>query len=383
MKKRYTFLAGSATLLAMGFAMTPAAFANAPVWTAHPPIHMRGNATSTYQNGYQPAQIRTAYGLSQISQTGTGEVIAIVDAYGSPTIQSDLNQFDAQFGLSATTVDIRYPSGQPKSNAGWALETSLDVEWAHALAPGATIMLVVAKSASTADLLAAIDYATANGAQVVSNSWGGSEFSAETSDDAHFSHTGVVYTASAGDSGSQAEWPAVSPNVLSVGGTSLTTNADGSYQSESAWSSSGGDPSVYESTPIYQSNWTSVVGTQRGVPDVSWDANPNTGVAVYDSTRDQGQKGWFEVGGTSVGAPSWAALIALADQGRSTPLSSSQALTQMYNTAGSTGSSGYATNFHDVTSGSNGNSAQAGYDMVTGIGSPQFNNLVQALISAP
>lgn len=263
MKKHYTFLAGSATVLVMGFAMTPAAFANAPVWTAHPPIHMRGNATSTFQNGYQPAQIRTAYGLSQIS------------------------------------------------------------------------------------------------------------------------HTGVVYTASAGDSGSQAQWPAVSPNVLSVGGTSLTTNADGSYQSESAWSSSGGDPSVYESTPTYQSNWTSVVGTQRGVPDVSWDANPNTGVAVYDSTRDQGQKGWFEVGGTSVGAPSWAALIALADQGRSTPLSSSQALTQMYNTARSTGSSGYSTNYHDVTSGSNGNSAQAGYDMVTGIGSPQFNNLVQALISAP
>ncbi|MCL6452079.1 MAG: S53 family peptidase [Alicyclobacillus sp.] len=386
MNKGKAWLAGSSTVLVMGVALTPTAFAGKPVWEAHPPIHIKGNATSTYQYGYQPSQIRTAYGLNQVSQTGQGETIAIVDAYGSPTIQSDLNTFDAQFGLPQTTVQIAYPSGKPsKSDGGWALETSLDVEWAHALAPGATILLVVAKSASTSDLLSAIDYATAHGAQVVSNSWGGSEFSSETSDDSHFNHTGVVYTASAGDSGAQAEWPAVSPYVVSVGGTSLTTTSSGTWESESAWSSSGGDLSAYESTPSYQDAWTSVVGTQRGVPDIAWDADPNTGVAVYDSTRDQGQAGWFEVGGTSVGAPSWAALIALADQGRGSagPLSSSQVLNQLYSVAGTTNSSGYTNNYHDITSGSNGNPAEPGYDLVTGIGTPKFNQLVQSLIAAP
>lgn len=380
-------MAGTAVLSTVGLlvgVVPNAAASQKPVWEAHPPIHIRGNATSTYQNGYQPTQIRTAYGVSQLSATGSGQTVALVEAYGSPTIQSDLNKFDSQFGLPATTVTIGYPGGQPsRTNGGWALETSLDVEWVHALAPQARIMVVAAKSASISDLLAAIDYATSNGAQVVSNSWGGSEFSSEASDDSHFQHAGVVYTASAGDSAAGAEWPAASPYVLSVGGTSLTTGTAGNYVSESAWSSSGGDKSAYEAEPAYQSNWTSVVGSQRGIPDIAWDADPNTGVAVYDSTLDSGQSGWFEVGGTSVGAPSWAALIALADQGRTSPLSNSDVMTQLYKFAGTTGSTGYTTDFHDVTSGSNGNSALPGYDLVTGIGSPQANNVIPALVSAP
>lgn len=370
--------------LVVGFVPAPAGSLHKPSWVATPPIHIKGNATSTYQNGYAPSQIKSAYGVSQLSYTGAGETIAIVDAYGSPTIQSDLSTFDSQFGLPAANLTIAYPNGKAnKTNGGWALETSLDVEWAHALAPDAKIMLVVAKSASTSDLINAINYATSHGAQVVSNSWGGSEFSSEASYDSDFQHTGVVYTASAGDSGAGVEWPAASPYVLSVGGTSLTINSNGSYGGETAWSSSGGGTSAYESRPAYQDNWTSVVGSQRGVPDIAWDANPSTGVAVYDSTRDQGQSGWFEVGGTSVGAPSWAAMIALADQGRTSPLSNSDVMTQLYNLAGTTGSSGYTTNFHDITSGSNGNSALPGYDLVTGIGSPQINNLVPALVSAP
>jgi subtilase family serine protease len=383
-----SFMAGTAILSTAGLMMigfAPNASASQkPVWEAHPPIHVKGNATSTYQAGYQPSQVRTAYGVNQLSYTGAGETIAIVDAYGSPTIQNDLNTFDSQFGLANTTVSVAYPSGKPsRTDGGWALETSLDVEWAHALAPDAKIMLVVAKSASISDLLAAIQYATNNGAQVVSNSWGGSEFSSEASDDTYFEHSGVVYTASAGDSGAQAEWPAASPYILSVGGTSLTINSNGSYGGETVWSSSGGDKSVYEARPAYQNNWTSVVSSQRGIPDIAWGADPNTGVAVYDSTSDQGQKGWFEVGGTSVGAPSWAAMIALADQGRTSPLSNSDVMTQLYNLAGTTGSSGYTTNFHDITSGSNGNSALPGYDLATGLGSLQANNLIPALVSAP
>jgi subtilase family serine protease len=368
----------------LGFAQTASANVHNHVWQASPPVHLRGNATSTFQGGFSPAQIRKAYGVDQLSYTGAGQTVAIVDAYGSPTIQSDLATFDSQFGLSAANLTIAYPNGQPKqTNAGWALETSLDVEWVHALAPDAKILLVVAKSATTSNLVSAIDYATTNGAQVVSNSWGGSEFSSEASYDSHFQHTGVVYTASAGDSGAGAEWPAASPYVLSVGGTSLQTDASGNWLSASAWSGTGGGTSAYESRPAYQNNWTSVVGSSRGIPDIAWDADPNTGVAVYDSTPDQGQSGWFVVGGTSVGAPSWAALIALADQGRTTPLSNADVMTQLYNIAGTTGSSGYTTNFHDITTGSNGNTVTAGYDLATGIGSPQANNLIPALVAAP
>ncbi|MCL6516812.1 MAG: S53 family peptidase [Alicyclobacillus sp.] len=355
--------------------------AGGPAQEAHPPIKVRGNATSTYQSGYAPAQIRKAYGLDQVTYTGAGQTIAIVDAYGSPTIQNDLQVFDQQFGLKPASLTIAYPSGKPrKTDGGWALETSLDVEWAHALAPDANILLVVAKSASISDLVTAIDYATAHGAVVVSNSWGGSEFSSEASYDTHFQHPGVVYTASAGDSGAALEWPAVSPYVLAVGGTSLQLASDGTYQSESAWSSSGGGPSTYEPRPSYQDNWVSVVGGSRGTPDIAWVADPNTGVAVYDSTSYQGQKGWYVIGGTSVGAPCWAAVVALADQGRTSPLSNADLNSRLYSIAGTTGSAGYTTNYHDITAGSNGHPAQAGYDLVTGIGSPKADQLIPALV---
>lgn len=136
--------------------------------------------------GYIPSQIRKAYGLNQISATGSGQTIAIVDAYGDPTMQNDLTYFCNQFGISQANLTIAYPSGKPTTkNSGWALETAMDVEWAHAVAPDAKILLCVAKSASISNLVAAVDYATSHGAQVVSNSWGGSEFSGENSYDSH------------------------------------------------------------------------------------------------------------------------------------------------------------------------------------------------------
>jgi len=347
---------------------------------AHPPIHLKPGSTTTTPTGYGPTQIRTAYGLSQLSATGAGQTIAIVDAYGSPTIQNDLAYFCTKFGIPLTkgTLTVAYPAGVPKIDAGWALETSLDVEWAHAIAPGANILLVVAKSASMSDLLVAIDYATSHGAQVVSNSWGGSEFSTEANYESHFTKSGVVYVASSGDSGAGAEWPAASPNVLSVGGTTLT-NPTNSNRGETGWSGSGGGSSVYMTRPSYQSNWSTIVGLKRGVPDVAFDADPNTGVAVYDSTKYNTQSGWFEVGGTSFSAPAWAAMIVLADQGRATKLSSFEAITDLYSFAATTGSASYTNNYHDIIQGSNGYPAQAGYDLVTGIGSPKDNSLIPNL----
>ena len=339
-------------------------------FNAKPFIKIKRSSTSG-PVGYNPTQIKTAYGLNNVSATGAGETIAIVDSYGSPTIQNDLISFSNQFGLAKANLTIAYPSGKPSTNdAGWALETSLDVEWAHAIAPNATILLVVAKSTSTSDLLAGIDYATSHGAQVVSNSWGGSEFSGESSYDSHFNHSGIVYVASSGDNGSGVSWPAASPYVLSVGGTTLNINSAGAYQSETAWSGSGGGASPYEAIPSYQSSLSTILGSHRGNPDIAWDADPNTGVAVYDTTKYDSQSGWFQIGGTSFGSPSWAGLIALFDQSSGKTSNSTTTLANLYN-------SSYSAAYNDITSGSNGAySAKSGYDLVTGIGSPKVDKLI-------
>jgi hypothetical protein len=331
------------------------------------------------------AQVRHAYGFDQVAANGAGQTIAIVDAYDAPTIFKDVDTFDqtyswtaggaslySQFGASGSFLTKAQPGGQTRASSGWAQEISLDVEWAHAIAPAAKILLVEAQSNSLTDLLAAVDYATNHGAQVVSMSWGAGEFSGETAYDFHFNHTGVTYVASAGDSGSVTQWPAVSPYVVAVGGTSLSVDASGNYLGETAWSGSGGGVSGFEPKPSYQSG-VPQSGTHRTSPDVAYNADPNTGFAVYDSYV--GGFGWGQYGGTSAGAPQWAGLLALVNQGRTTgPLSSSGALNGIY------GLLGGSTSFHDVAGGSSGtHSPGSGYDLVTGVGTPQANNLIPYL----
>jgi subtilase family serine protease len=323
--------------------------------------------------------MRHAYGLDQLKNGGAGQTIAIVDAYGSPTIANDLQVFSDQYGLPAANLTIATPGGTPDVDTGWALETALDVEWVHALAPQANILLVEAKQAEVEDLMLAEDYATQHGAVVVSNSWGGGEFPEELDYDSYFNHQGTVYVASSGDWGAGAEWPASSPYVLSVGGTNLLMDKKGNYGGESAWEGSGGAVSDYEPTPFYQAQWTGVVGTGRGIPDVAMDADPSTGVNVYTSA--DGNPTWYQVGGTSLSAPMWASLVALADEGRAHSFSSTEALAGLYLLAGTERS--YRANFNDVTSGSNGNSALRGYDLVTGLGTPIANTLIPNLNLLP
>jgi hypothetical protein len=342
--------------------------------------------------GYTPAQIQEAYEFNNITfggvvGNGSGETIAIVDAYDDPNIQADLNTFDTQFGLPATTVTrvnefggTSYPASD--STGGWELEESLDVEWAHAMAPGANIMLVEASSCDDNDLLAAVQYA-ANHANVVSMSWGGPEFSGETGyDSSSFDQAGVTFVASSGDAGAPALWPAVSPNVLSVGGTALSLGADNVWSSEVGWSGSGGGPSAYESQPSYQHGVVTQTSSARAAPDVAYDASPSTGFAVYDSVPYGGNTyDWLEVGGTSAGAPQWSALLAIADQGRALSgqpaidtTSPQQVMSILYDNPA---------DFHDITSGTSvGNpnySAGPGYDYVTGLGSPIANLIVGSL----
>jgi subtilase family serine protease len=331
-------------------------------------------AASAGPAGYTPAQIRHAYAFDQIANNGAGQKIAIVDAYGSPTIQNDLNTFCKYFGLPLTTVQIYYPNGKPtQKDSGWALETSLDVEWAHAIAPGATIILVVSKDASLGNLLNAVDYAVALGAKQISMSWGAGEFSTEAAYNSHFNKAHVTFTASSGDNGAGVSWPAVSPYVIGVGGTTLSLNASGQILSETAWNGSGGGTSSYISRPTYQAPFQ--FSSKRMVPDVSYNANPSTGFPVYDSTPCNGRSGWFTVGGTSAGAPQWAALIALVNSSSSAPVSQTEI--PLYRLAAPLIRSLY---YRDITKGNNGRyNAIIGYDEVTGLGTPHANMIVPAL----
>jgi subtilase family serine protease len=375
LKQRYLMIMGAAVLLVSLFfsiaAMPAEAYSASPPvpgsissaqptndWSAHSMLRVHRAATSG-PTGLSPAQIRAAYNLPSTGGTGT---IAIIDAYDDPTVQNDLYVFSQQFGLplpDSTNFEKHMMASRISTNGGWALEISLDVQWAHAIAPNAKILLVEAKSASLTDLLAAVDYARKRSDVVaISMSWGASEFSSESAYDSYFTSSyGATFFASSGDNGKGVIWPSVSPNVVAVGGTTLTFSGD-SLVSETAWSGSGGGVSKYEAEPSYQTTY-GVSGTngKRAVPDVSYDADPYSGVSVYDSTPYGGAKGWWQVGGTSAGAPQWAAIQSLG-------LSVSNS--NLYQDA----LASCPSYFRDIISGSNGYSAGPGYDLVTGLGSP-------------
>ncbi len=334
----------------------------------------------TAPSGYGPVQFLGAYNLS--GTAGSNQTIAIVDAYDDPNIFSDLNNYSAYFGLPGLVncpvaggtvnspcfqkVNQNGGSTYPSVNSGWSLEIALDVEVAHAICQNCNILLVEANSNSFTNLMAAVDRARLMGATVISNSYGGSEFSGESAYDSHFNYPGIAFTFSSGDSGYGTQYPASSPYVTAVGGTTLNL-AGNSYVSESAWNGAGSGCSSYEPQPAFQSSLGLVGCANRMVADVAADANPSTGAAVYDSVRYQGKNGWFKVGGTSLAAPLVAGVYALAG-GVS---------------AGVTGNSlpyslgSYGNNLHDVIGGSNGTcstgylcSSVVGYDGPTGLGSP-------------
>lgn len=367
-----------------------------PEGFVRPPLYVRGavpTASSTPPSGaFTPTMIKAFY--DQPYSSGSGTIIAIVDAYDNPNAYGDLQTFSSQFGLpSMPTCSssngnpvlaggcfAKIPASGtalPSIDQGWALEIALDIQWSHAVAPGASIVLIEAASASFSDLIAAIDKAVALGANVVSMSWGGREFRGETSIDSHFCNKATVFFASSGDSGHGAEYPSASPCVISVGGTTASTDVSGTYVGETAWSGSGGGASRYESLPAAQSQSPYVGskwGKMRVTPDAAYIADPNTGFAVYDSYGYNGQAGWFQVGGTSAGSPQWAALFATALRSNW-----SGNLSLIYKAANS-----YGTNFHDITSGSNGTcgtscTASTNFDLITGLGSPRSSSITSYL----
>ena len=285
--------------------------------------------TTSGPTGMTPAEIRSAYGFNSVTFSGgvagngAGTTIAIVDAYDDPNIANDLHQFDLAFGLPDPTFTKDNQTGGttlPAANKSWSTEIALDVEWAHAIAPGANILLVEANSSSFSDLLTAVNTArNAAGVVAVSMSWGGSEFSGETSYDSDFTtpagHAGVSFFVSSGDDGAPASYPAASPNVVSVGGTTLYLERQ-QLQQRIGLERQRRRTEQLRISARYQKGVVTQSSTARANPDVSYDADPNTGFPVYDSYNNGTADPWGQWGGTSDAAPQWAALTAIADQGR-------------------------------------------------------------------
>lgn len=289
-----------------------AGFARCQAWLR---TDIQGPVAPNTPGGYAPSDLQTAYGLTTESQsTGAGQTVAIVDAYDDPNVESDLNVYRSQYGLPACTVSNgcftkqKYTS---QTNAGWAAEESVDVEMVSAICPNCKILLVEAASTSIADLSSAEEYATTQ-ADYVSDSWSSNE-GTQTYDGDYKEGCGAI-VASTGDHGynATAQWPAILPSVVGVGGTSLTAVAP---RAETAWLHAGSGCSKIYGKPSFQ-NGLNTGCSMRAQSDVSADADPHTGVAVYDTFQ---QRGWLVFGGTSVATPIVASVFALAGYASANP----------------------------------------------------------------
>jgi len=383
---------------------TNAAVAASDGQILHPDSIVRGQATTAvtcgepYPKGICPSLLLTAYNVTALQAsgvTGSGQTVVIVDACGSPTISADLHAFDAQFGLADPTLNVVNVQGTPCSNTGWAEETSLDVEWSHVMAPSATIELLVAAQPSSTDLYGAWSYSLTHSlGNQISNSWGGSGACGsmaggllKTAANDH-----VTILASAGDGGywgtgspHTIQSPADCKNILTVGGTTLTIDSSGNYVSESAWGSAciagtgtGGGYVTGAKEPGYQTK-ASIHDpyTLLGKPDVAAVADPCTGVWIRYSGS------WLVIGGTSLSCPLWAGFMADVNQIRTTNGFNAAGLIDKFlykNVYGTSGSgANYHSDFHDVTTGSNGWPAGTGWDAATGLGSFIASSLAQTI----
>lgn len=376
---------------------------------------------------YTPAQIRAAYGLptlpspgvtptlAQAASMGAGQTIYIVNAMHNPNVVAELNAFNTKFGLPGCTVQAIAPttalplapankssgcvlsvvysspsgtmtSAAPPYDAGWATEIALDVQWAHAIAPMARIVLIEASDASISSMSNAIKLANLMGPGVVSMSFGANEGSWSASLESVFSASNMTYFAATGDWGTQVLWPSVSSRVVAVGGTSLDYSGTGS-RTEVGWSKTGGGISLYAAAPNYQTS-NNVPGfirqARRAVADVGFNADPATGQYVAVIPQGSSTVSWISAGGTSLSTPQWAGIAAIANAQRVSANKPVLGLphTLIYNQIGSV--TGIYTNaFYDVKTGSNGScvicTAKTGYDGLTGLGTPNVTQMLAAL----
>jgi len=374
---------------------------------------------------YSPAQIRAAYDLpalptagtaltaAQAAQLGAGQTIYIVDAMHNPNAAAELAIFNQKFGLPGCTtkaiatnaalplppapasgcefsVVYNTPSSTmtataPAYNSGWAMEIALDVQWAHATAPLARIVLIEAPDASINSLLGAVRLANLMGPGVVSMSFGAAEGNWTASVDSAFTGKNMSYLAATGDSGSGVSWPSVSPNVLAVGGTTLSYSGSG-VRSEAAWSGTGGGISAYTALPNYQTvrvpGLTNLL--RRNVADVAFNADPATGQYTAVMAQGSSTASWLSIGGTSLSTPQWAGLVAIANASRVLQAKTALGLphSMLYGQIATVPGT-FASSFADITRGSNGTcsvcTARVGYDPLGGLGTPNVKSLLASL----
>ena len=385
-------------------------------------------ATGSVVATYTPAQIRAAYGLpalpastssltsAQAAQLGAGQTIYIVDAQSDPNIAAELAAFNQKFGLPGCTTtgiatNIVLPlatasaaagctfsvvyntasgtmtASAPAYDSGWATEIALDVQWSHATAPLARIVLIEAQDATLNSLLGGVTLANAMGPGVVSMSFAAGEGSWTSQVDSAFTGTNMSYLAAAGDAGAGVNWPAVSPHVLAIGGTSLNYTGSGN-RSETVWSGTGGGVSQYTATPAYQTSAVPGMGSpaHRSVTDVSFNADPSTGQYVAVITSGSSSVGWMSVGGTSLSTPQWAGVLAIANALRAqASLGAVGAPHSLLYTGIATVAGTYASDLKDITQGSDGTCsscyAKTGYDLPTGLGTPNVTALLTSVSS--
>ncbi|MCE4556427.1 S53 family peptidase [Pelomonas cellulosilytica] len=374
-------------------------------------------ATTTAVTTYTPAQIRAAYALPALAnatpaQLGAGQTIYIVNAKHDPNVAAELAAFNAKFGLptcttrtlaASTTLPlavastsgcelvVAYSSGAnltstaPAYDSGWATEIALDVQWAHATAPLARLVLIEAPDAGVASLSNAVALANKMGAGVVSMSFGAGEGSWTASYDGVFGASGMSYVAATGDNGAAVSWPSVSTKVVAVGGTTLTWSGSGT-RTETTWSGTGGGTSAYTALPSYQSSTISGYA-RRAVADVAFNANPNSGQYVAVISPGTTAARWVSAGGTSLSTPQWAGLLAVANSMRAAggKAALGQPHAALYQQIGAVPTQ-YAAAFKDVATGANGScttcTAKTGYDTPTGWGTPNATSLLTTLSAA-
>lgn len=382
-------------------------------------------ATTTAVTTYTPAQIRAAYGLpvlpastssltaAQAAQLGAGQTIYIVNAKHNPNVVAELAAFNSKFALPTCTsrtlaagaslplaaasktgceLVVAYSttagaitSTAPAYDSGWATEIALDVQWAHAIAPLARLVLIEAPDASVGSLSNAVALANKMGAGVVSMSFGANEGSWTSTYDGVFAGAGMSYLAATGDNGAAVSWPSVSSRVVAVGGTTLTYSGTGS-RSETTWTGTGGGTSAYVALPSYQSG---TVGgyARRAVADVAFNADPNSGQYVATIAPGTTTVRWISAGGTSLSTPQWAGLLAVANALRVAAGKSvlGQPHAALYQQIGVVPTQ-YSAAFKDVVTGSNGScttcTAKAGYDTPTGWGTPNASAMLTSLSGA-
>jgi len=385
-------------------------------------------AAGTMIATYSPAQIRAAYGFpalpaagttltaTQAAQLGSGQTIYIVNARHDPNIVAELAAFNAKFGLPActtraiatnsalplpapaagkcefsvvyTTAAGAMTSTAPAYDSGWAMEIALDVQWAHATAPLARIVLIEAPDPSVGSLANAVKLANAMGPGAVSMSFGAPEGAWTSSVESAFSGASMTYLAATGDSGAGVYWPSVSPKVVAVGGTTLAWSGSGA-RSETGWSGTGGGASAFTPVPTWQNNAVPGMWTSAGriVADVAFNADPSTGQYVAVIPPGSSTASWMSVGGTSLSTPQWAGLVAMANALRATGgkavLGSPHAV--LYGQVAAVPGT-YASTFADIVKGSDGTcvtcAAKTGFDQLTGLGTPNVTSLLGALSGA-